>query len=171
MPTVRSNRASDLAICEHLCSSFSIGPDDVIEWYDGPITAALRCSRCDSCALLECLDWSDSTRIRVFAMRPVARADLALYLRNRQRGTCDPSRADAELHAFLCAAGRPSRIVAFDVDAGTQLANRPFPAGETVPQEPWPGRIPAQDDQRWFTFAGVPKRDARSRGRTTPTSS
>jgi hypothetical protein len=135
-----------------------IRPDDIFEWYDGPIIAAVRCPKCDSCAILELVDREPRHPIRIFAMRPVSRDAVDLYLRNKERGSCDPSRYESELHALLCAAGAPAHLVAYDVDAGAPVASRPFPAGEALSSAPWQTRIPAPDDLRWFTLVGVPKR-------------
>jgi hypothetical protein len=144
-------------ICEHLSASFAIRPEEILEWYDGPIVAAVRCGRCESCGLLECLDWDVSTKLRIYALRPLPRAALDLYLRNREKGTCDPARPGAELYALLCAAGAPARLLAYDVANQVQVANRPFPPDEQVSAAPWRERIPARDDTRWFRLAGVPK--------------
>ena len=120
---MRRAMPAEPSLCEHLCSEeipgFAIQPKDILEWDDGPITAAVRCSKCDACALLELVDRDASHRIRTFAMRPLSRAALELYLRDLERGSCDPSRLEAERHALLCAAGAPARTVAYDVDART----------------------------------------------------
>ena len=145
-------------VCDDLASSFAIRPDDVIEWYDGPVIAAVRCPRCDSCAILELVDWEPPHRVRIYAMRPVSRDALDLYFRDLVRGSCDPSRRESELHALLCAAGAPARIVAYDGAGRAPIASQPFPVGVSLPSTPWRERIPEASDHRWFDFAGVPKR-------------
>lgn len=149
-------------LCSHLCAEevpgLAIRPNEIIEWHDGPIVAAVRCPKCDACALLEILDWDGPRGVRIFALRPLSRAALDLYLRDVERGSCDPARAKSELHAFLSAAGAPTRLVAYDTDARALVANRAFPAGEVVSSDPWTERIPAPDDLRWFNLAGVAKR-------------
>ncbi|HTO06802.1 MAG TPA: hypothetical protein VMR86_07060 [Myxococcota bacterium] len=145
-------------MCEHLGSGVALRPDDILEWQDGPVSAALRCSQCDSCALLECLDLDERGQIRVFAMSPLTRAALDLYLRNVAKGSCDPSRAKAEWQALLASAGRPRHLVAYDVGIGRMISIRAFPEGEAAPNGPWPQRIPARDDPRWFTLTGLSKK-------------
>ena len=115
-----------VALCPHLraddLAHLSIDPAGMLEWWDGPVTAVARCDRCDGRGVLELLDWSRSHRVRIFALAAIEPAAVALFLRNRERGSCDLARADREVEALFASAGAVERVIAVDVEPETFMA-------------------------------------------------
>jgi len=150
-----------LSLCEHLraddLAQLSIDPARVLDWLDGPITAIAQCPRCDALGLLEVLDWSGSHRVRIYALAGIERAAVALFQRNRERGSCDPARADREVEALFASAGAVERVIALDVEGNTVLASASRPAGLFVPAAPWRERLPPKEDTSWFSVLGLEK--------------
>lgn len=151
----------DLALCPHLTSpmlaSLSIEPDDVLDWDAGPIVAVARCAVCHAMALLELLDWSPSRRVRVYTIAAMDAGALALYQRNRVRGSCDLQRSVHEGEALLFSAGPVERLVALDVETRAVLASAARSADLRVPTTAWRDRIPAATDTAWFARLGLEK--------------
>ena len=150
-----------VALCPHLraddLAHLSIDPAGMLEWWDGPVTAVARCDRCDGCGLLELLDWSRSQRVRIFALAAIEPAAVALFLRNRERGSCDLSRADREVEALFASAGAVERVIAVDVERNAVLATAPPPAGLFLPAAPWRERLLPEADASWFARLGIDK--------------
>jgi hypothetical protein len=95
--------------------------------------------------------------VRVFALAGIERAAVALFHRNRERGSCDPSRADRELETLFASAGAVERVIAVDVEGNAVLATEPRPAGLFLPAAPWRERLLQQADASWFTALGLEK--------------
>ncbi len=150
-----------VALCPHLRAEdlafVSIDPDGVLEWWAGPVTAVGRCVRCDGLGLLELLDWSRSQRVRIYALAAIEPAAVALFLRNRERGSCDVSRADREVEALFASAGAVERVIALDVDRSAVLATAPRPEGLFLPVAPWRERLLPEADASWFRALGIEK--------------
>jgi hypothetical protein len=150
-----------VALCPHLradeLAQLTIDPAGVLDWWDGPVTAVARCDHGDGHALLELLDWSRSHRVRVFALAAIDAAAVALFLRNRARGSCDLSRADREVEALFASAGAVERVVALDVDGNAVLATIARPPGLFLPAAPWRERLLPETDATWFTALGIDK--------------
>lgn len=150
-----------VALCAHLraddLAHLSIDAGDVLEWFDGPITAIARCPLCDGLGLLELLDWSHSHRVRVCAFAALERAAVALFKRNRERGSCDLTRADREVEALFASAGAVERVIALDVEGNAVRATAPRPAGLFLPSAPWRERLPREADAAWFLEVGLEK--------------
>ncbi len=150
-----------VALCAHLraddLAQLSIDAGDVLDWWDGPITAIARCPRCDGLALLEMLDWSRSHRVRIHALAGIEGEAVALFQRNRKRGSCDLSRADREVEALFASAGAIERMIALDVEANAVLATAPRPSGLFLPSLPWRERLLREDDTSWFRRLGLDK--------------
>lgn len=142
-----------LRLCAHLASSalsaLPLQPDDVLDWYDGPLLAVARCADCDGAALLEFLDWRAGGRERVFAMCAIDAEAVALHARDVRRGSCDLSRAARELEALVASAGPPERLVARAQD-GSVCASVPWPAGATLPREDLRERVTRTGTSRWL---------------------
>ena len=151
----------DLSLCPHLradtLAALGIDPADVLEWFDGPVSAVARCERGDGLGLLALLDWSCSHRVRIYALAAIDAAALALFRRNRERGSCDLSRADRETEAFFASAGPVERVIALDADRNAVLATAPRPAGLFLPVAPWRERLPPETDTAWFETLGIDK--------------
>jgi hypothetical protein len=149
-----------VTLCPHLraddLAQLAIDPPDVLDWFDGPITVVARCEHGDGHALLELLDWSRSHRVRIFAMAAIEPAAVALFLRNRARGSCDLSRADREVEALFASAGAVERVVALD-DHNNVLATIARPDGLFLPAAPWRERLLPEADASWFAALGIDK--------------
>jgi hypothetical protein len=154
-----------VSLCPHLGSleagaaALTIAPDEIVAWYDGPVEAIVRCGACGAPAWAELLDWSWDRAVRVFALAGLRERDVALYLRDATKGSCDPKRARAELEALAAAAGPFERLVAWHARDERVLAAAPLPPGRPLPAGDWAERIPARDDTRWFACLGLDKAD------------
>jgi hypothetical protein len=152
---------SEVALCEHLSScdlvALPIESADILDWYDGPVTAITRCPECARLGLLELLDWSRSHRVRVYALAGFDPEPLAVYQRNVAKGSCDPKRFESETAALLASAGPVERLVALDLDDDSVLRTVPFPQHSHVSAAPWPQRILPEEDESWFSPLGLVK--------------
>lgn len=152
-----------IALCEHLASDalprVEMAPADVLDWYDGPVVAVVRCSRCRALALFVMLDWSLGHDLRIFAAAALEAEALEIFRRDAQRGSCDVTRPDREVHALLSAAGPAERLVAVDVASGAVRASAASPRESGLPGGPWQERLPPEGDDEWFRHVGLPKAD------------
>ena len=150
-----------VSLCAHLraggLAQLSIDSTHVLDWFDGPITAIAKCPCCDGLGLLELLDWSRSHRVRIYAFAGIERAAVALFHRNRERGSCDHARADREAEALFASAGAAERVIALDVDTHAVLATAPRRAGLFLPSAPWRERLMQEADTTWFIELGLEK--------------
>jgi ribosomal protein S18 acetylase RimI-like enzyme len=152
----------DLWLCEHL---IRIAPrthaPDVVHAFlfqNGPIDAIVRCGRCGAHALLRMVDWAPPDfRLRVYAFAALRQEDSALYLRNLERGSCQASRAGAELDALVSAAGPTQQLVAVDWRRERVIAAGAPPKHLAGEPGAYPERLPAADDVRWFEILGLDK--------------
>jgi hypothetical protein len=152
-----------LALCTHLRAlapgpaPFTLAPEEILDWYDGPVEAVARCTTCGACGWLELLDWDPRRRLRVYALAAIRAADVALYLRDRARGSCDVARGRAELEALAASAGPCERLVALELPELRVAAVAGAEAGIALPVGAWTERIPAPADGRWFARLGLAK--------------
>jgi hypothetical protein len=151
----------ELSLCEHLrsleLSALPIDPADILEWYDGPVVAVVRCSRCAAAGLIAMLDWNASHAVRVFGLAAFEPEALAVFLRNTQRGSCDASRLGRERYALLSSAGPAERLVAIDVQTNAVRAVAPYPREGGLPTESLEERLPRGENAEWFELAGLRK--------------
>jgi hypothetical protein len=136
--------------------AFRIAPTEVVAWSDGPIEAIVRCSDCQAPGWIEALDQSPDRSVRVFALAGLRDADVALYLRNQERGSCDPKRSRAELEALVASAGPFERLIAWRQADERILAAAELPP-DRLPRGGWPERLPPSDDGTWFSRLGLDK--------------
>jgi hypothetical protein len=150
---------SDVTLCAHLASrdlaALPIGSRDILEWYDGPVTAVARCPECSQLGLLELLDWSRGHRIRIYALAGLESESLAVYQRNAARGSCDPGRFEQETAALLACAGPVQRLIVLDLDGNAVLWSAPPPADFRFPETPWRERLRSEADGSWFARLGI----------------
>jgi hypothetical protein len=153
----------DVSLCPHLRSlepgaaALTIAPGEIVEWYDGPVEAIVRCRVCGAPGWVELLDWSRDRAVRVFALAGLRERDAALYLRNATKGSCDPKRGRAELEALAASAGPFEVLFAWHAREERVLAAAPLPRRRALPPGDWPERIPAHDDASWFACLGLDK--------------
>jgi hypothetical protein len=153
-----------LALCPHLAGiapgpapPFTLAPGEILDWSDGPVEAVVRCRVCGACGWLELLDWDPRRPLRVFALAAVRETDVALYLRDRARGSCDVARERAELEALAASCGPFERIVALELPELRVVAAADAGPAFAPPAGAWSERIPAREDARWFTRLGLAK--------------
>ena len=128
---------SDRALCSHLAAArpgplpFTLAPDEILEWREGPVEAVVRCRACGACGWLQLVERDAAHAQHTFALAALRVDDVALYFRNRARGSCDALRASAELEAFAASRGPFERLVTLDADATklVALAAHPPAAG------------------------------------------
>jgi len=107
----------ELTLCSHLgavaagAAPFTLAPEEILDWDDGPVEAVVRCRSCDGCAWLRLVERDPHRRVQRFALAAIRGEDVALYFRNRARGSCDASRARAELEALAACTGPVERHV------------------------------------------------------------
>ncbi len=152
----------EITLCGHLAEA---GPGarsfetvHALVWQDGPIDAIARCRECGAHALVSLVDWAPPRfALRVYSVAGVADRDVALYMRNAERGSCDVSRAAAELEALWACAGPPARLIAVDVRRDAIVASCEAPPEPFAAQRGWPERLPSPTDSRWFAALGLSK--------------
>jgi hypothetical protein len=151
----------ELSLCEHLRSlvlpTLPIDPADILEWYDGPVVAVVRCQRCAVAGLVAMLDWNASHSVRVFGLAAFEPQVLAIFWRNTDRGSCDASRLGREMHALLSSAGPAERLLAIDVRTNEVRAVAPYPSERGLPTERLEERLPREESDQWFELAGLTK--------------
>jgi hypothetical protein len=152
-----------VSLCRHLgaleagAAAFTIAPGEIVEWYDGPVAAIVRCRVCGAPGWIELLDWSNDRAVRVFALAGLRERDAALYLRNATKGSCDPRRGHAELEALAAAAGPFERLFAWHTAEERVLAAAPLTRRPAVASGDWTERMPAPGDTSWFGCLGLEK--------------
>jgi hypothetical protein len=158
---MRAATNAELALCAHLAAlapgaaPFTLAPEEILDWYDGPVEAVARCTTCGACGWLELLDWDPRRRLRIYALAAIRAADVALYLRDRARGSCDVARARAELEALAASAAPCERLVALELPELRVVAVADAEPGLALPAGAWAERIPAPAASRWFARLGL----------------
>src|SRR5262245_25678251 len=124
---------SDRALCSHLAGAtpgpapFTLAPGEILEWRDAPARAVVRCAVCGACGWLELVE-RNARGLDVFALAGLRAEDVALYLRNLARGSCDVGRARAELEALEASRGPFERRLVLNPDATELIAVEVQPA-------------------------------------------
>ena len=127
----------DLALCPHLAAlapgpaPFTLAADEIFAFSDGPALAVVRCAACGACGWLESVAADPRRGLRVFVLAAIREADVALYLRDVARGSCDVGRARAELEALAASAGPGERLLALDTGELRLVAVAPLEPGVT----------------------------------------
>jgi hypothetical protein len=151
------------SLCPHLdalapgAAPFTLAPEEIFDFWHGPVEAVARCASCGACAWLELLDEEPVGRTRIFALAPILDADVALYLRDRARGSCDVARGRAELEALAAASGPVAWLVALAPEERRVVAAERVGPELALPRGAWPARMPAPEDARWFARLGLAK--------------
>jgi hypothetical protein len=153
----------ELSLCAHLAAlakgpaPFTITPGEIFDYYDGVVASVVRCAACGACGWLWMLDWDIEQDVRVYALAAIRAEDVALYLRDVARGSCDAARFRAELDALIASAGPFERLVALDSDSRHVVAAEPLAASSAVPGGELWERLPEREDDRWFVRLGLAK--------------
>lgn len=162
----------DLELCAHLggdgFEECAFEARDLLDWYDGPVAAVVRCLDCPGRALVQLIDWSRSHVVRVFSLAALSGEAHETYLRNVDKGSCDPGRLTLEREALVASAGPACRIVAIDVDSHAVVASAPRAPSLAIPIGTWQERLPPEEDPSWFKALGLEKRTGDGAGLAAP---
>ena len=126
---------SDLALCPHLAEAaagatpFTLAPEEMLEFDDGPVEAVVRCRACAGCGWLHRVERDPRQRLSVYALAALRAEDAALYFRNVARGSCDAGRARAEREALAACSGPFERLVTLHADTLALVAVAAYPQG------------------------------------------
>jgi hypothetical protein len=135
-----------------------IEPDEILLFDEGPVEGIARCNRCDAPGWIELIDCSPDRTLRVFALAGLRAGDVAVYLRNAQKGSCDLTRRGAEAEALAASAGPFERLVAWHVPGARPLAAAVLPEPAALPLGEWRERLLATaSDATWFVHLGLEK--------------
>jgi hypothetical protein len=150
----------DAALCAHLRGdrpSLTIASSEILDWYDGPISAVARCADCGGLALVEMLDWSHDQGVRIYAAAGLGPEPLAVYRRNAGKATCDAGRLQRETDALIACAGPVERLLALAMDGYAVTGTASAPDGLALPSAPLAERLPPLEDASWFSRLGLQK--------------
>ena len=152
---------ADVALCAHQDGSpppLRIEPDEILLFDEGPVEGIVRCGCCDAPGWIELIDCSPDRALRVFALAGLRAADVTVYLRNAQKGSCYLPRRGAEAEALAASAGPFERLVAWHVPDARALAAAVLPEPAVLPSGAWRERLLATaTDATWFTYLGLEK--------------
>lgn len=127
----------EVRLCAHLAAldlkELPLDPADILDWYDGPVTAVTRCTRCPKIGFLELLEGDPAAGTRRFTLAGLEPEAFALYRRDVDRGSCDPARLARETAALHAATGPAERLVTLRVSDGALARVEPAPAGFHLP--------------------------------------
>ena len=97
--------ASETCGSDHVWDWFNLNllnPRSDIEYWQGPVVAALTCGRCDTRGLIWTQAWGgDKLAKRVYWLTPCPGSIFDRFLKNQTNGTCQASRAHDELLALF----------------------------------------------------------------------
>jgi hypothetical protein len=152
---------ADVALCTHQVGSpppLRIEPDEILLFDEGPVEGIARCDRCEAPSWIELIDCSPDRALRVFALAGLRAEDVAVYLRNAQKGSCDLTRRGAEAEALVASAGPFERLVAWHVSSARPVAAAGLPVPAGLPAGAWRERLHATArDATWFEHLGLAK--------------
>lgn len=135
-----------MRLCEHFQpGTYPLAVDLLIDEHLGMTEALVHCRECGAPFLLELLDWRGSERLfRVGAPDPTAAAAL---LKDLARGSCDISRASAEVQQFSLMATRLPVLLLLHMGEPAIVACHPLDDPDDVPGTGWRD-LPC--DGRWI---------------------
>ncbi|MEM8769854.1 MAG: hypothetical protein AAGE43_20650 [Pseudomonadota bacterium] len=134
------NKPAHRPAAEQLCGHLDPGPYPfrtvlVLDDHLGPTESLIRCRQCETPYLLEMLDWQDGRRL--YRVRAPDRAAADALERDLSRGSCDLSRASAEVFQFTLAAETKPVLMLLDLNSGTLEALIDIDPAVKVPTAPW----------------------------------
>lgn len=138
------------SLCAHIvpgAAPFAI--ELVLDEAGGPTDAVVRCRFCDQHWLMEMLDWRG--RERLMRVSPLNTARVTTLLANLERGSCDSSRAAAEVASATAGVMALSCLLGLDARDLSITRLVAIPAGRAVPRAGW-RLLPC--DGRWFDLGG-----------------
>lgn len=147
------------SLCAHLGSAplerLAVPAECIVEPFDGAATACVTCPVCGAAAFLELIAWRPTDRVRIYALAGIDAADVALFRRNRDRGSCDLARLEQEAAALQAAAGPVERLIAIDLQDHRVVATCPRPPDWRPPRAGFAERGGAVDPGGWFGRLGI----------------
>lgn len=132
--------------CEHFVTAepapFPFDVEMVLDGVSGFTDAIVRCRTCKQAYLIEMLDWWGARfQRRTFRTSLLADDVVALFARDRQRGSCDVKRASAEWHAVQTQAKLTALRITLDLDTSQQIESRVLPNDADIPMGHWRERL------------------------------
>ena len=142
------------ALCHHFADAvdapFPFDVEIVLDDQAGFTDAVVTCRYCGQHVLLELLEGGGARfEARVYRASLVPTQAVALYLKDRARGSCDVKRAGAEAHAFTSLAELTPHLVALDLGAREVSGVVRLPDGVDVPMTSWRERSAAATANMW----------------------
>jgi len=134
------------SLCAHIvpgAAPFAI--ELVLDDAGGPTDALVRCRFCDEHWLLEMVDWRG--RERLMRVSPVNAARVTALLANLERGSCDSSRAVAEVASATAGVKPLSCLLGLDARDLSITRLVAIPGGQALPRVGW-RTLPC--DGHWF---------------------
>lgn len=136
-------------LCAHLQpGTWPLRVELVLDDHLGPTDALLACRHCERVYLLEMLDWRD--RQRVMRVAVMDGAEAARLIRDLTRGSCDVSRAGAELQHAVSRTRFAPWLLLIDPSGPRIDGLAPVPAGTRLPGASWRD-LPC--DGSWVDYA------------------
>jgi hypothetical protein len=127
--------ASETCGSDHVWDWFNfnlLNPRSDIEYWQGPVVAALTCRRCETRGLIWTQAWGGyKLAKRVYWLTPCSGLVFDHYLKNQANGSCQVSRAHDELVALFQL--RSERSAFYLVDLSAQTACEVAPQQEASP--------------------------------------
>ncbi len=114
----------------------------VLDGQAGLTDAIVRCHACAQAYLIEMLSWAGARfEHRTFRTSLIDDAVAARYAHNRERSSCDLSRAAAEWYAVQTQARLTNLQIVVDVDSMTLIGTTQLPFDADIPMAHWRERI------------------------------
>ncbi|MEZ5560075.1 MAG: hypothetical protein R3E86_16205 [Pseudomonadales bacterium] len=136
-------------ICEHLTpGGWPFSTELVIDEQLGMTDGIVRCLRCGTHYLLEMLDWHGNERL--FRVSVVAADDAVRLLHDLTRGSCDLTRAGAEVRSLQTQTSFSPWLLRVDTRGPRIGALLPAPADRRMPGASWRD-LPC--DGSWLGYA------------------
>jgi hypothetical protein len=101
---------------------------EVLDWYDGTVVGVVRIGGTDGLFLAALLCWAQESRLRVYALLEIERADVD---RLKSRGE-DWLRLVAEVEHWFAQANRDISIVCVDERTQTVVAEKRVPSSDVL---------------------------------------
>jgi hypothetical protein len=125
-----------MSLCEHFRpGTYPFGVDLEIDGHLGFTEALVHCRHCRAPYLLELLDWQGG--LRLFRVSEPAPEAAAALLKDLARGSCDLSRAGAEVQQFSLAARRLPELLLIEMSERSIVARYRVENPRLVPGTGW----------------------------------
>lgn len=125
----------------------------VLDQWQGPTDAVVRCGVCGEVALLRLLHWSGRNLCtRIYALASIDSAAFAVFVRNMRSASCDLSRHGAEVQALMATAAPVSEGLIVLVPEMQVLATLDLGEIGKIAIKSWRDIAPVENDPRWLAI-------------------